>query len=39
MRKKSVAGNWKMNIRRATTVPLAGAVVRGVGPSPKITVG
>jgi triosephosphate isomerase len=38
MRKKIVAGNWKMNTTRATAVPLAGAVVRGVGPSPRITV-
>jgi triosephosphate isomerase len=37
-RKKFVAGNWKMNTTRATAVPLAGAVVRGVGPSDRVTV-
>jgi triosephosphate isomerase len=34
-RKKLVAGNWKMNTNRATAVQLAGAVVRGVGPSDR----
>ena len=34
-RKKFVAGNWKMNTTRATAVQLAGAVVRGLGPSDR----
>jgi triosephosphate isomerase len=38
MRKKFVAGNWKMNTTRATAVHLAGAIVRAVGASDKVTV-
>jgi triosephosphate isomerase len=34
-RKKLVAGNWKMNTSRAAAVGLAGAVVRGLGPSTR----
>jgi triosephosphate isomerase len=37
-RKKIVAGNWKMFTTRATAVQLAGAIVRGVGTSGRVTV-
>jgi triosephosphate isomerase len=38
MRKKFIAGNWKMHTTRATAVPLAGAIVRGLGAFDKVTV-
>jgi triosephosphate isomerase len=34
-RKKLIAGNWKMHTNRAAAVSLAGAVVRGLGPSDR----
>src|SRR5262245_30887312 len=38
MRKKFVAGNWKMYTTSATAEQLAAAVVRGVGTDDRVTV-